>query len=823
MHLRHAFRQLGRTPGFTAIAGITLALGIGATTTMFSVVNATFLRPLPYAHPEQLVHLNERGATSDWLSISYPDFRDWAAQQDTLSNLALYRLDGRNLKTDELVERVAIGYVSGDFFPTLGIRMQAGRPLTPTDDQPGAAPLVWMSDAAWQRYFHRDAHVLGQSVSIGGQSLTVAGILSGDFHFVRPVDFLAALAPNAASMFMDQRQNHNDAYGIGRLKPGVSLEQARLQLEAIGQRIEQQFRDSNTGVRPTVVPLRQRLVGDSRSQVLLLLGAVAILLLITCVNVANMLLARSMARTREIAVRTAIGASRWQIARQFLTESLLLGLGGGLLGCLLGLWGYDFAQRLVPWELRSLTGTAGGFDWRVAGFVLLASVIVGVASGLAPAWRLARTDPNDALKTQGSSARLGRWRLPDLLVTAQVALALMLLIAAGLMIRSLQRVLQINPGFRASQVMTLEPAGPSMEEFGRDPMAVGRYYDEIVANVQRLPGVQSAAFCSSLPFTNSQSWMNFFRTDRPVPDGGGFPSASNHTVTPDYFRVMSVPLLRGRTFTGREPVPQLRPGVALTPAAIAAAFKGIMVEVVISQRMADRVWPGEDPVGKRFQMGYPSMGLPQAEVIGVVGNTTQFGLDQGEAPEFYMSSGQMPTPIGMHLVVRSTMDEAALVPLLRGAVQAVTKDKPILDVKPMSARIGASTEGRRFNMALFTFFAGAAVFLAMLGIYGVLGFVVTQRTRELGIRLALGAQRAHVLRTVLWRGFALVLIGTTVGMAGGWACSRMLQSQLFGISSNDPVTYLLGAALLLTVALAACLVPARRATQVDPLIALKAE
>jgi predicted permease len=335
--------------------------------------------------------------------------------------------------------------------------------------------------------------------------------------------------------------------------------------------------------------------------------------------------------------------------------------------------------------------------------------------------------------------------------------------------------------------------------------------------------VQSAAFCSSLPFTDSQSWMNFFRTDRPVPDGVEFPSASNHTVTPDYFRVMSVPLLRGHTFTGREPVPQLRPGVALTPAAITEAFKGIMVEVVISQRMADRVWPGEDPIGKRFQMGYPSMGLPQAEVIGVVGNTTQFGLDQGEAPEFYMSSGQMPTPIGMHLVVRSTLEDAALVPLLRSAVQSVAKDKPILDVKPMAARIGASTDGRRFNMVLFAFFAGTAVFLAMLGIYGVLGFVVSQRTRELGIRLALGAQRAHVLRTVLWRGFALVLIGTALGLAGGWAGSRLLQSQLFGITANDPLTYALGAALLLAVALFACLVPARRATQVDPLIALKAE
>jgi putative ABC transport system permease protein len=623
---------------------------------------------------------------------------------------------------------------------------------------------------------------------------------------------------------MLQRQNRNDAYVIGRLKPDVSIAQAQAQFATIGQRIALAYPEGNDGVRPVLVPLRDHLARGAQAQQLLLLGAVAMLLLITCVNVANLLLARAASRDREMAVRTAIGASRWQIIRQLLTESLLLALGGGALGCLLGAWGNDFAQRLIPWELQPIAGDAG-FDGRVLLFVLGVTVLTGVGFGLAPAWRLSHADPNDALKNTPRLVNtwLGRFRLANALVVAQVALALMLLIGAGLMIRSLQRLTAVNPGFQPAQVLTVQPAPPSMQEFSHDPLATTRYYEAMLENVLRLPAVQSAGFIAGLPFTSAQAGANFFRTDRPLPSGTGFPFTHTHTVTTDYFRTMGIPLLRGRLLSGREPIPALQTGVGLTPENNAKAVRAIVLEVVISQRMAELYWPDEDPLGKRFQLGFPEMNLPVAEIVGVVGNTTQNGLDQAPPSEAYLSIRQFPTPMPMHLVLRSSLDLGALAPLVRTAIAEVAKDKPILDLKPMTARIDESVDRRRFNLTLFAFFAGCALLLAALGLYGVLGFVVSRRTRELGLRMALGAQRGHVLGNVLWRGFALVLLGSGIGLGGAWALSRLIESQLFGTARTDPFTYAAAAALLLLVALVACVIPARRATRINPIEALRAD
>lgn len=822
--LRFALRQLVHAPGFAAVTVLTLALGIGATTTIFSLVNTTFLRPLPYPEPEQLVYVDEVNADGFQISTSYPDFLDWHEQQDTLSALALFRVDRRTLKTADTVERVAVAFVSADFFRALGVQVSAGRPLAPSDDTVGAPLVVWLTQETWERHFRADPEIIGRSVSIGDQSFSVAGILSPEFRFQRRMDFLAPLAPHAAGMFMAQRQNHNDAYALGRLKPGVTLEQARAQFLAIGERIARDHPESNKGIRPAVVPLREQLAGGAQSQLLLLLGAVGMLLLITCVNVANMLLARSASRDREMAVRAALGASRWQIARQLLLESLCLAAGGGLLGLLFGMWGYDFAQRLIPQEIVSASSTHG-LDWRVLVFVGTVTALTGVGFGLAPAWRLSHTNPNDALKNAPGVVRtwFGRFRLADGLIVAQVALALMLLIGAGLMIRSLYRLTQVDPGFRAAGVLTLQPAPPSLDEFARDPLASSRYYEAMLEEVNRLPAVRAAAFVSGLPFSADHSAVNFFRLDRPLPSDGEFSLATTHSVTPGYFRAMGIPLLRGRLFTGHEPEPNLRAGVDLTPEAITEAFQGIVLEVVVSQQMADRFWPGEDPIGRRFQLGFPQMRLPAAEIVGVVGNTTRAGLDQGVGTEFYISLRQFPAPMGLHLVVRSHLAEAALLPMVRNAIRTVAKDKPITDVRMMESRIDRSLEGRRFNMVLFSFFAGTALLLAGLGIYGVLGFVVGRRTREIGIRMALGAQRTQVLRNVLWRGFGLVLLGAGAGLAGAWALSRLIENQLFSVPRTDAFTYAAGAALLLMVALIACLLPARRATRVNPVDALRAE
>lgn len=820
---RYALRQLISAPGFATTAILTLALGIGAATTMFSIVNTTFLRPLPYPNPDQLVHLDESKAGSGLNAVSFPNFRDWHAQQDTFSALAFYQIAGRTLKTADVVEEVSVGLVSAEFFPALGVRVSQGRAMVAEDDRPGAEPVAWITHEAWQRYFAGEQNLIGRNVSIADQAVTVVGILPVDFRFQRRVEFFMPIAPFAEGLFMSNRQSRHGAHVIGRLKSGITLEQARAQFEAIGARLEQEHPDSNTGIRPRLEALRERLAGRSRSQLLLLLGAVGMLLLITSVNIANMLLARSVAREREMAVRTALGASRWQLARQLLVESILLAGIGGLSGCLLGLWGYDFSQRLIPWELRSVVADAVGFDWRVLLFAAGVTALTGIGFGLAPAWRLSHSDPNDALKNTPGTIKtlLGRFRLNDVLVVAQVALALMLLIGAGLMIRSLHRLTQIDPGFKPAQVLSLRPAPPTFDEFRKDPLSTSRYYDAILEKVLPLPAVESAAFVSSLPFSGANQWMAIVRLDRPVPAPGEFVSASTHTVTPQYFRTMGIPLRRGRLLTGRERSPGS--GGALTPETTATFFKDIVLEAVVSQSMADRFWPGEDPIGKRFQLGRPQMNLPVAEVVGIVGNTTQWGLDKSEPPELYVSNNQFPTPMGMHLVVRSHVDPAVLVPTLRAAIREVARDKPITDVKTMALRIDNSVSGRRFNMALFAFFAGIALLLAALGIYGVLAFVVTRRTRELGIRMALGAQRRHVLRTVLWRGFGLVLLGTGAGLGGAWALSRAVESQLFGVARTDAFAYAASAALLLVVALIACLLPAHRATRVNPVEALRSE
>jgi len=574
-----------------------------------------------------------------------------------------------------------------------------------------------------------------------------------------------------------------------------------------------------------VVPLREQLAGGARANQFLLLGAVGMVLLIACVNVANMLLARSFAREREMAVRTALGATRGQLLRQLLTESLLLAAGGGMLGVAAGLWGFEFAQRLVPGAVRNALGAEGGLDFRVLLFIAGVTLVTGISFGLAPAWRLSHVNPIGALKNTPGSVRtwLGRFHSRDLLVITQVALALMLLIGAGLMIRSLQRLTAVPTGIEPERLLTLRVAPPPAEQYRRDPYHYVRVHEEILEAVAALPEVEVAAFGSSMPFAHSTSTSGLFRDDRPVPEPGSFPSANSHVVTPGYFRTMGIPLLRGRNFDGLEPQPAMPPGGVVDVQTIAKIYKDIDVACLISQRMAEQIWPGEDPIGKRFQMGYPDMWLPKLRIIGVVGSTRQDGLDRGEPPEYYMSLRQFPAPMHLHLAVRTRQAPAAVLASVRAAVQSVARDEPVFDVKLMTARIAESLSGRRFNMSLFTFFAGMALLLSVIGIYGLLSFVVAQRTREIGIRMALGARRHDVLRDAVARGMKLVTLGAVLGMAGAWAGNRLLQSQLFGVGGDDPLTYGAGAALLLLAAAFACILPAQRATRVDPITALRAE
>jgi putative ABC transport system permease protein len=819
--LRYALRLLTKSPAFTALVVLTLAVGIGANTAIFSIVDATLLRPLPYPEPNRLVHLSETGD----MNISYPNFEDWCAAQDVFSALAIYRTDGCKLKTPSGAEEISIAQVSADFFSAVGVHAFQGRDLTANDDRTGAAPVAWLTYPAWQRFFAGDPKILGQSVLLDEVPTNVVGILPASFRFYRDADVYVPIGPLIDQLFMRERGNHNGTYAIGRLKPGVTFAAALAQMTAIGQRLQKAYPKVNAGIGVFMEPLRDRIAGSARTNLLLLLGAVGMVLLIACVNVANMLLARSFSRAREMAIRTALGATRRDLIRQLLAESMVLAAAGGLLGVLLWAWGCDLVSRLMPWEMRALTGGTTGIDHGVLLFVAGLTLLTGLAFGLAPAWQLSHANPNDALKNTKPVMRtmFGRIRLTDGLVVIQVALALMLLVGAGLMIRSLARLNDVNSGIRPDRVLTLRIGTPPMEQYRRNPVSYVAYHERILDRVAALPDVESAAFASALPFTWNLSGSVFFRTDRPVPAPGKLPSANTHVVTADYFRAMGIPLIRGELFSGREPAPAFPKGEVLSMELLQKIYKNFDVACVISQRMADQIWPVEDPIGKRFQFGFPEMNLPKALVIGIVGNTTQTGLDRGEPAEYYMLLKQFPAPMALHLVVRTRADPAGVLASVRAAVNAVAPGEPIYDVELMTSRIAGFSSDRRFNMGLFIFFAATALLLAVIGIYGVLACVVSQRTREVGIRMALGAQRRDVLSDVLARGLRLALPGVALGIAGAWAVNRLLQSQLFGVTGTDPLTYAVSALLLLLAALFACYVPARRATLINPTEALRSE
>jgi putative ABC transport system permease protein len=820
---RYALRRLLRSPGFTAVVILTLALGIGANTAVFSIVNATFLRPLPYPDPDSLMLLRESSGSGE-MGVSYPNFLDWHAQQEAFSGLALYHPDSAKLKTAESTELVSTCLVSGDFFSVLGLHVAQGRGLTAADDRIGAAPVTCVTHEAWRKYFAADEKLIGRTILLDGQAVTVAGILPANFRFHRSTEFFRPIAPYAGQLFMTMRGNHNDTYVLGRLKPPVTPAAAQAQMTAIAQRLEHEYPKDDAGIGAHMLPLREHLAGEARTQLLLLVGAVGMVLLITCLNVANMLMSRSLAREKEMAIRTALGASRAQLIRQLLAESLVLAAGGGMAGVLLGIWGYDFARQLIPWEMQSLAESAGGLDSRVLLFVAGATLLTGIGFGLAPAWRLSHANPNDALKNTRRTVHtwFGRIRLGDLLVVAQMALALVLLVGAGLLVRSLHRLLQVPSGIRPERILTLQVAPPSMAQWQHDPLSVTTFFSRIVEKLGTLPEVEAAAAVTGLPFTWNMSTMGFYLEGRPVPEPGKFPNASRHNVSPDYFRALGIPLLRGRTFDGHEKQLVIPPGVDFAPQNFAVIYKDVIFDGVVSQLMADKFWPGEDPIGKRFRLGYPELHGPWVQIVGVVGNTTQIGLDRGESLEFYLSLRQFPTPEG-YVVVRTRMDPAAVLASVRTAIQSVVEDEPIHDVQLMSERMAGFVSGRRFNTNLFGMFAGVALVLALVGIYGVLSFVVSQRTREMGIRMALGAQRGDVLRDVLARGLRLAVLGVLLGLAGAWSVSRLLQSQLFGVTGSDPFTYIGGAALLLLAALLACYLPARRAALVNPIESLRAE
>lgn len=813
--VRFAVRMLARNPGLTAIAVLALALGVGANTAIFSVVNSVLLRPLPYKNAAQLVSMysqntsNAEANLTDKPPLSYPDFKDYKEQAQTLQYVAAYSQSGTSLTSggDE-PERVLGADVSAELFPMLGVEPLIGRVFTPEEDKAGAPPVVVLGYGLWQRRFGGDKTIIGREIKFGARSITVIGVMPPGFKFpvqAERADFFdpfTAVTARASAASLESRDSRFNTI-VASLKPGATLQQAQAEIDAIARRLAQQYPATNTGWRARLISLHEDVTGDVRPALFVLLGAVLFVLLITCANVANLLLARASARHREMAIRTALGASRARIVRQLLTESLLLSFIGGVLGLLLALWGIDLLVAASPASLPRVAEI--NLDHRVLAFTLFVSAVTGIIFGIFPALASSKLDLNESLKEGGRSSMEGarRNRVRSLLVVSEIALSLILLIGAGLLIKSFLRLLDTDPGYTAARVLSVTL--PLSRTKYPQPEQQAAYFQELINRARSLPGVEAVGATNLLPLGLRDTFNTFSIEGRPPAAPEARTAARNYSITPDYFRVMSIPVRRGRAFTERD-------------------AKDAPPVIIINEAFARRFFPNEEARGKRIILeDETNQRLPPREVVGVVGNVRHEGLDDKEQPEYYVPFFQAPDR-QMDLVVRSAIsDPAALAVAVRGAIRSIDKDQLIWEVKTMDERVAKSVAPRRFQMLLLGIFATLALLLASIGIYGVMNFTVTQRTHEIGIRLALGAQAKDVFRLVIGQGMTLALIGVVIGLLGALALTRVMASLLYNVSALDPLIFAGIALLLACVALLACLIPARRATRVDPMIALRHE
>lgn len=793
--LRYAVRTLRASPGFTLMAMLTLALGIGANSAIFSVVNAVLLRPLPYAHPERLVRV--------WPESMVPQagFVEMRDRTRSFEHLGGVGSEGDMVLTGQgTPERLRGVPVTGSVFPLLGVEAVAGRTFLPEEERAGGGRVVVLSHGLWQQRFGGDRAVVGRTITLDGFPHTVVGVMGAGFHFPsREAQVWTPVVLDAGNP--GAYWNPAGLFLFGRLHEGATVEGALAEVRSVIPRIREAFpwpMPTEWGAGAGVVPLHEQVVGGVRTPLLLLLGAVGLVLLIACANVANLLLARGMARRREIATRVALGAARGRLARQLLTESLVLALLGGAAGLLLATAGGRMLVRLLPADMPRAEEI--GTDASVLGFTLLLALLTGVAFGLFPALWGSRADLQASLKdgvkgTGGAGNRVSR-----ALVAIEVALAVVLVISAGLLVRSVSLLQQVDPGFRAGGVVTarLTPAG----ERYQDPERVRAFYRDLLARVQALPGVETASVTNQLPLDGGFASFPFEVEGQPLAPGATPPVGGSWLVSPGYLQAMGVPLVRGR---GIEEADQAgAPDVAL-----------------VNEKMASQYWPGQDAVGKRFKpVWWQDRWLT---VVGVVGNVRHEGLASVERPEFYRPFTQEPTA-AMMLVVRSrAADPAGLVAAVRTAVADTDPDVPVSDVRMMEQVVGASLARPRFVMLLLAVFAGVALVLGAVGIYGVMAYAVTQRRHEIGIRMALGAGPVSVQRMVVKGGLTLAVLGLLAGIAAAFATTRLLASQLFGVGPADPLTFVGVALAVMAVAFVATWVPARRATRVDPMVALRTE
>jgi len=800
--IRFGLRMLRKSPGFAAVAILTLALGIGANTAIFSVIDAVLLRNMPYPSPERLVILREFEAHQGPESVSWMDFLDWRTQNHSFEAIAVYRQDDFALTNFGKPRQIRAGRVSASFFTLLGARTLLGRTFGDAEDKPGANPIAVLSYEFWRSAMGGDPDAVGKTLTLDEKAYTVVGVLAPGFKYFQG---RTDLYIPAGLMGSDQawlfRANHQGLTALARLLPGHSLASARADIATIMERIDDQYAATNKGQEATLNSLYEYTFGDFQLALFILLGAVTCVMLIACANVANLLLARTASRQREFAIRAAIGAGKQRVMRQLLTESVLLSMIGGVFGLLIAMWSIGPLVHIAPPDIPRLSETRIDVPVFLVTFVI--AILTGILFGLAPVYQSMRIDINDELKKgspRGTAGRSRQWLRSGLLIS-QVAIALVLVTASGLLIRCLSKALSVNPGFRVDHLLALDVNLPRAKYETDEQQHAFR--TEALQHIRNLPGVDSASavYCSPLV---GDCWDSIFiLSDRPVPSIAELPRAVFNVIDPQYFQVMYVPLLGGRYFT-MDDTKQTAP------------------VVLINETMARQFWPHENPVGKRIKQDFPNGKNPFMEIVGVVGDLNQNGPDAAELPEVFEPEAQS-TMRSMTFVVRTKTDPMVMASAAEGAIQAVDNNRPVSHIQPMALYLSDSTERRKFSTILLSLFGGLALLLAAVGIYGVVAYAMTQRTNEIGIRMALGSQRRDVLFLVVKFGLRLALAGVGIGLAASLVLTRFLQSMLFEVKPTDPVTFAAVTILLVLVSLAACFIPARRAMGVDPMIALRYE
>src|SRR2546423_211991 len=813
--LRYGLRVLWKDPGFTLVAVLALALGIGANTAIFSVVNSVLLRALPYEDSERLVMIYAgSNPTQPEVNgpLSYPDLLDYRNQSKTLEYVAGYQGVGTVIQSEgDEPERVRGTEVMADIFPMLGAKPALGRVFTREEDVAGAPPVIVISDGLWRRRFGADRNIVGREIKIGlsGRSVTILGVMQPGFKFpaeaTEAIDYYIPFVSEVMRSDSESMNNRDAVFisTVGKIKKGVTISEAAAEIQTIASRLQAQYPETNARRRARVISLHEDLVGNFRTALFVLLGAVGFVLLIACANVANLLLARAASRSKEIAIRTAMGATRGRVMRQLLTESLLLSLMGGALGLLLAMWSVDLLVKLSPANVPLLSETS--LDARVLLFTLIVSTVTGIIFGLAPALQTSKLDLAESLKEGGRSGSEGarRNRIRSFLVVSEIALSLVLLIGAGLLMKSFYRLLKTDPGYSPERVLALTIALNQKKFTAAASRAA--FFTEAVSRIRALPGVESASVTRLLPLGESDIINSFNIVGRAPFTPSEYHTARSYTIGSDYFRVLSIPLRRGRVLTDTD-------------------TKSSPPVIIINEAFARRFFPDQDAVGQRLTLdddsGHP---LPPREIVGIVGDVRFEKLNDDVLPEYYIPYTQAPASV-MQIVARSSApDAAALAPSVRAAIKSVDSNMLILETRAMDELVGRSVAPQRFNMLLLGLFALVALALASVGIYGVMAYSVAQRTHEIGIRMALGAQTSDVLRMILSQGMTMALVGVGLGLVAAIAATRIMRSLLYGISPTDTMTFAGVSLLLVGVALAACLIPARRAMRVDPMVALRYE